>query len=561
MRQALILAFAAALLIAPARADDGKKARYPKSPDAKGAKLVPDAWKSAPNKALTPAQLDALVRAAQKADNVKLAPLVGDDLFIRRVTHNLTGRLPGAREAVAFIKDRSPDKRKKLIDKLLDSEEFALHQARYWRDVMLSRATDQRVFVKIPREVALETWLKQQFEKNTSWSKVAREMITSEASLELLKPRQGGSSSMLFAHTRDDGPVERTNDVARVFLGINISCAQCHDHPDDIWKRQQFHEMAAYFGKLVDRVKVQREPVYNFEMTLTQRFFGEYRMPDQAGPKKTHAVQAKFLLGGGEVGKFANDKARRKALADAITAKDNYYFAAAFVNRAWGQMLGQAFVQPVDSLGPLSTPVYGDVLVRLADHFRATGHDVKAVYRLIANSEAYQRQSRAAVSMGEHVKFAGTYPTRLRPDALWMDLNQVLGPIYESVPGGSSSFGMRARSQSLSQVFKEMFAFDPSLKAEDVEGSVPQALMLMNNKTINALIKADGKTALARVLKAYPKNETAVEVLYLHAMGRRPSAREKQICLEHIASLRDRGAAFEDILWSLINSAEFRLKR
>jgi hypothetical protein len=564
MRTTLIT-LACLALLAPARAEDEKrKTRYPKPPDAAGVKLVPDGWKAAPKKALTPTELDLLVKAAQAPDKVTPVAAVPDDVFIRRVSLDLTGKLPGAKEVVAFVTSKEPDKKAKLIDQLLASDDFARHQARYWRDVMLSKATDARGFVKFPRETALEAWLFEQFKANRSWSSIARALITSEGQLSVQNPRDGGDAAMLLAHTQMDGPVERTNDTVRVFLGINISCAQCHDHPDDVWKRQQFHEMAAFYGKLGDRIRMDREstpPVV--EAILMPRPFLEHRMPDQDDPKKTHAVSARFFLDGTGPGSFAPDRVRRNALADKVTAKDNYYFAAAFVNRVWGQLLGQPFVQ-VDGMGPLSPPVYGEVLLRLADSFRAQDHDVKALYRVIANSATYQRRMKMGDSPTEHVRFAGTYPTRLRPEALWTMLNQVLGPIFDTTRPGPMRPGMGPMGrfrQSLPVVFKELFAFDPSSKPEDVEGTVPQALLMMNNRTLNAQMKATGNTVLAKLLKDQKDDGKAVEGLYLHAMGRRPTANEKKVCLDHIASLKDRGEAFEDLLWSLLNSAEFRTKR
>jgi hypothetical protein len=551
---------------AAARADeDRKKPRYPKPPSDRDVKLVPDAWKSAALRKLLPADLDRLLAARHKADNVKVAPLIGDGAFIRRASLDLTGKLPRARDVQAFVADTASDKRAKLIDRLLSGDDFARHRARFWRDVILSRATDNRIFVKLPREMALEEWLFAQFKENATWGYMARTLITSDSGLNLLEPKTGGDSAMLLCHTRDDGPIERTNDTARIFLGINLQCSQCHDHPDDIWKRQHFHEMAAFFGKLVDRVRVQRipekerrpgQPMMNFLPFLASRPFGDYRMPDRDDPKKTYAVQPRFLTGQ-TPGPNATDRARRKALAAYVTAKDNYYFAAAFVNRVWGELMGQAFVTPVDNLGPLQSALYSDVLIALAASFRASDHDVKDLYRLILNSQAYQRQIRMGDSPGDHVKFAGTYPTRLRPDALWESLVVAL-EIREFIPPGAGPYRRRF---TLSGLFKETFAFDPSARPEDVEGSVPQALMLMNNRLINNQIRATGNTVLARVLRNFPKNTDAIEQVYLRALGRSPTDREKQTCLEHLADVGQRGKAFEDILWSLINSAEFRTKR
>jgi hypothetical protein len=539
-------------------AEDKKKPRYPRSPSNEGVALVPPAWKNATIEAATSAELDALLERAQQKDKVKPAALASDDVFVRRVYLDLVGRLPSQGAARQFLADTSVGKRARLIDKLLASDDFARTRARCWRDVILSRATDNRRFVQFPREIALESWLTSQFQGNKSWSAIARSLITAEGGLQLRKPRADGQTAMLLAHSRDDGPVERTNDTVRVFLGISIGCAQCHDHPDDIWKRQQFHEMAAFFGRLGERVNRQKG-----KQSVTVALFSlpprrEYRMPDTEDPTKKSTVQPRFLTGE-KIQSGIPDINRRKALANLIAAQDSYYFAAAFVNRAWGELTGQPFV-PVDSLGPLQTVLYPDVLMRLAVSFRATDHDVKGVYRLIMNTKAYQRALRMGDSPADHVKFAGLFPTRLRPDVLWQALTTAVGPLDMGGVPGRGGMGPR-RPMNFRQVFREMFAHDPSAKAEDVEGSVPQALLLMNNKAINERIKAKGDTVLARILRQNADDDKAIEKVYMISLGRKPTSRERKVCLQHIKELGERGPAFEDLLWSLINSAEFRTRR
>jgi hypothetical protein len=560
------------LLTAPVRADENaRKPRYPKPPSDKNVALTPDAWKSVPVRKLAPAELDRVLAASQKADKVKVAESIDDGGFLRRVHLDLVGRLPGPKDVRAFLSSDRSDKRARLIDGLLASDDFARHRARYWRDVILARATDNRGPLKFPREMALEEWLFERFKDNASWGATARALITSTSTLSLRESKQGGDAGMLLCHTRDDGPVERTNDTVRVFLGINLQCAQCHDHPDDIWKRRQFHEMAAFYGKLTERFRFERaameqpskagkpaQPmIRNVLISLAPRPFGDYRMPDRDDPKKFSPVQPRFLTGESP-GRSLNDIARRKALAGYVTAKSNYYFSAAFVNRVWGELLGQAFVMPVENLGPLQPALYSDVLLRLAASFRASDFDVKALYRLILNSQAYQRRMRLGDSPSDHVKFAGTYPTRLRAEALW---NALLGALEIKEPPMPADKGPFAQRFRAGVMFREMFSFDPSTRPEDVEGSVPQSLLLMNNTKINSQIKATGNTMLARVLRDFPKDGDAINQVYLRALGRNPTPREKRVCLEHIAELGKRGPAFEDILWALINSAEFRTKR
>jgi len=533
----------------------------PKAGSAENVPIIPEAWKAVPNKAITPAEIDRLLNDKHKADKKTPAPLVGDEQFLRRVSLDLTGKLPSPAQVEAFIKDADPNKRSRVIDRLLDSDDFARTWARYWRDVIVARATNQMVIVRIPRAVALETWFFEQFKKNRSWAEITRDLITADGSLELREPNKNGAVSFLLCHGGPDAAVERAAETSRVFLGIQIQCAQCHNHPSDIWKREQFHAFAAFYGRTRERPM----PVMsdNPGIRLVSAPFGEYRMPGKDDPKATTAMQPRFLTGEA-IGEGKSDVQRRKLLADLITSRDNYWFSAAFVNRLWGELMGQAFYQPIDNMGPLQEATYPDLLLQLAASFRGTDYNIKELFRTIANSQAYQRQLRCGASPGEHLLFAGAYPTRLRADALWEALVIAIGPFPEPPlpPGGR--FGMAALygfRPSFRNVFKQLFDFDPSTKPDEVEGSVPQALLLMNNPAINGKMKATGDTVLAGILKENANNDDALRQVYLRSLGRKPTGRELDKCRKYVKQAGNRGEAFEDILWALINSTEFQTKR
>jgi hypothetical protein len=215
-------------------------------------------------------------------------------------------------------------------------------------------------------------------------------------------------------------------------------------------------------------------------------------------------------------------------------------------------------------MGPQREAMLPDVMVRLSGSFRGSGHDVKQLFRDIMNTDAYQRKIRLGKAVDEHQMFAGIYPKRLQGEALWNSLECVLGRVDAPFGKGGRGFGGGGpfgRFGGPKQAFLREFNYDPSARPEDVEGSIPQALLLMNNPLINQKIKATGTNVLAKLLRQHAKDEDALKALYVQAFSRQPTERELQRCLTYIREVGNRSEAYEDILWVLINSTEFQTKR
>lgn len=566
-----LVTLAAALTTPLALAADEKKAPPPgKRPGAptkfqpqkpvappapRSALLTQEAWRGAPLSPVSPSEIDELVGRELRASNLEPAPLTTDEQFLRRVTLDLTGKLPTAAEVAAFTADKDPAKRARLIDQLLDSDAYAQHWAHYWRDVITARLADRR---GLALATAFEKWLTGQFKSNQGWDKTVRAMLTVEGECRFDDTGEKGAVFFLASHRGPDAANELAAEASRLFLGIRIQCAQCHDHPSDQWKRVQFHELAAYFARVRERpVRDGKMPV---GIQLVSAPFGEHEMTDKDDPKKTYLTHPRFL-DGKEAGKGRPDLARRQALADAVTDKGNYWFAGAYVNRVWGALMGQAFYEPVDDMGPKKEAVFASLLARLAASFRGTDYDVKAFFRAVLNSQTYQRQLRPGEPADGHLHFAAAYPTRLRADVLWDALAAALGPLGPPLPPPrplAAALGMRPGLEGL---VKQEFGFDPSLKPDEVEGSIPQALLLMNNPLLHQRIQARGNTPLAKILADNQRDEDAVAALYLRTLARKPTDRELTKCRDYIRKVGSRPEAFEDILWSLINSTEFQTKR
>jgi len=277
-------------------------------------------------------------------------------------------------------------------------------------------------------------------------------------------------------------------------------------------------------------------------------------------------MEVKFLTGE-KPKRGLDDEERRSLLAQYVTAPENYWFYANFVNRTWTELMGQGFYNPVDNMGPLQEATYPELLIKLAAHFRATETNIRDLYRLIMNTQAYQRQLRLGESADQHAHFAGNYPSKLTADELWNSLTAALGgfappPMQRPAPGKAASPADRlARRFGFEGQFKQAFAFDPTTKQDEVESSIPQALMLMNNAAIQGKLRASGDTVLAKILATHSNNAEALQALYLRVLARNPTKREQQTSLDYIKRIGNRNEAFEDVFWALLNSAEFQTKR
>jgi hypothetical protein len=532
--------------------------------------LKEDDWQRASMKPIASGEIDALVAGELQARNIESAALTTDEQFIRRVTLDLTGRLPNAVNITEFVASTDPDKRPGLIDHLLESDAHARHWARYWRDVVSSRITNRR---SMGLTRSFEEWLYEQFRADRSWGEITRDILTAEGELRFsqsvapdsalvkqpgwqARPNsKGGELFFLVAHDTDEAE-ERAAETSRVFLGIQIQCVQCHDHFTEPWKRVQFHELAAYFSRIKYQQLFDDKKLVGVQLvTVPDR---EHKMMSLEDSESFTVMHPRFL-DGRTPERSLSDHERRQTLADVVVDKQNYWFAAAFVNRVWGELLGESFYQNVDDMGLMKEVVLGEVLTRLTGAFRGTDYDIKSMFRAITNSDAYQRQHRQGEKSGEGIIRVASCPAPLRADVLWDSLEHVLGRL------GSSQFhtrgGKRFNISILEGKFKAEFDFDPSLKNENVEGTIPQSLFLMNNADLNKRIQAVGKNLLSRVLKESPDDAGAVTSIYLRVLARRPTDRELSKCRAYIVRIENRAEAFEDILWALINSTEFQTKR
>ncbi|MGI9455931.1 MAG: DUF1549 domain-containing protein [Aeoliella sp.] len=507
--------------------------------------------------------VDQLLAEELFDESTELAPATDDATFLRRVWLDLVGDIPSPEHTTAFLLDPAKDKRERVVRDLLAHPQFGQNWARYWRDVILARRLEDRA-VLVSNSVV--TMLTDDLNTGETWDVVAEKFITSLGDV-----RENGATAIMMA--QDGRTEESTAEISRIFLGIQIQCAQCHDHPYDRWKREQFHELAAFFPRTGVR-PVNTATRKSFAViandrpdrgrgnndNVNRRGTAEHYMPDLDDPSaRGTRMQPKFFLTSADLPFGSVDAERRETIAEWFT--DNEWFATAYVNRMWAELVGEGFYEPIDDIGPDRTPSAPRAVAFLSKEFAKSGNDPKWLFRVITSTEAYQRDCRPR-RLPNATPFTANVAQRLRGDQLFNALLTTLeleeNKIKSMVAGRSGgNYGGQITPR---MAFNVAFGFDPSAPRETISGSIPQALAMMNTPQMNAAVSVGSKrrpTSLGNLVNAIGDDQMLTSELYLRTLCREPSEEELHFVSSYAESVDDRSEVFEDVLWTLINSAEY----
>ncbi len=482
-----------------------------------------------------------------------------DEVFLRRSFLDIVGEPPSSEDVLAFVLDERPDKRARLIQQLLADQAYGKNWGRFWRDVIMFRRSEDRAVLA---QRSLEGFLVEQFNANRPWNEIATELITAKGNVQ-----EDGRTGLIMA--QGGRPEDTVAEISRIFVGIQIQCAQCHDHPTDRWTREQFHQLAAFFPRVAVRPTMGDTRSFNVvaddvpsrrRTNNNNRFRGtpEHYMPDLEDPQAEGTLmQPVFFVTGQQLETGVLDEDRRKQLSRWLTSPENPWFARAIVNRLWSELVGEGFYEPVDDIGPDRECSAPRTLDLLSSQFVEHQYDLKWLMETIQLTATYQLDSSNRRTIDE-LPFQANCPQRLRSDQLFNSLLSVF-EIQDLPTGRSNGYGAAVRQNRSAPrlLFNSIFGFDPSTRRDEITGSIPQALAMMNSPFINQQVDAQRGRVLPRMLSEVTSDRQLVEELYLKVLSRQPTRQELKVCLDYRKGITDRGEAFEDILWALLNHSEF----
>jgi hypothetical protein len=491
---------------------------------------------AAPSQPLSPTELahrvDHLLAEARARAGRRAAPPASDAEFLRRIYLDLHGRIPPVAAVRAFLADDRPDKRALVVERLLDHGAHAAHFAHSWRELLLAGASgglEARAYVP-----AFDAWLRLRFAAGTPYDQIMQELLIAAPAPGSARAAVDASPSPLaFYQAHEHQASQLAAGASRALLGVQVQCAECHDHPFADWKREQFWALAAFFAGLDGAAP------------------GDGRLQIPGTPTR---VAPRFL--DGTVPDASSGHSKRVLLARWLTARSNSRFAKAAANRLWEHFFGRGLVHPVDHFDPANPPSHPELLDELARQFVLHDYDLKYLVRALTATRAYQLSSRAESARDDDLSHFVRMPLRrMTGDQLFDSIVQATGYRDDDAEAGARLTLVRAE-------FQARFS-DPNVPRTETETSILQALAMMNGPFVSGAVSLSTSHTLLAVAEApFLDTPARVETLFLATLSRPPDAEELARCAEYVQTggpTNDSRAALADVFWALLNSAEFVL--
>ncbi|EMI20670.1 secreted protein containing DUF1549 [Rhodopirellula maiorica SM1] len=500
--------------------------------------------------------IDDLNLAQLKTLNLRPSPRCDDETFLRRATLDTIGRLPSLSEREIYMAEPAIERRDRLIEKLLASDDFVDYWTYRWCDILLVNGTRLR-------PVAVKTyyqWIREQVQQNKPWDQMVREILTASG-----LSNENGATNFYALHQT---PEEMTENACQAFLGLSIGCAKCHNHPLEKWSNDQYYAMANLFARV--RAKGWGGDSRNGDgiRTLYVATAGDLIQPNRGKPQPPAPLDAPPL-------KFDDPSDRRDVLADWMTDPSNPYFARAITNRVWANFFGRGLVEQVDDLR-LSNPSSNEPLLAAAAQYTVDAEfDLKKLMRVILQSETYQRSSIPLPENQLEQKYLSRYyPRRLMAEVMLDSIDQTLQTASKfdqvAFPGADKqktdyyppgTKAIELYDAAVASYFLDTFGRNPreiTCECErSAEQSMVQVLHLSNGETLNPKLE-DANNRIANMIAAGKSPSEMIDTLFFAALSRSPSHDEQERLLGVIDEYGDElSTAMQDVAWSVLTSTEF----
>lgn len=490
--------------------------------------------------------IDKFVFAKLKMLSIPPSNLCTDAEFLRRAYLDVCGLLPSPKEVRAFLADRSPNKRAKLIDALLERSEYADFWTLKWSDVFRS----SRKSIQVKGTHVFQHWLRNHIAQNTGFDVLVRELLTASGSTFANPPAN------YYRVARD--PQNLAETTAQLFFGIRMQCAKCHNHPFERWTQDDYYSLAAFFAR-VRHKKDPLQPGVGPRKKDGAEIIYDGRAGEVTQPRTGQVMKPKFM--GGAVPTIPPRTDRRQVLANWLTSPDNPFFAKSVVNRIWYHLQGKGIVDPVDDFRDSNPSANDELLDALAQDFVAHKFDVKHLIRTIMNSRTYQLSAQTNEDNADDSKYFSHAVTKLLTAEQLLDAICTVTEVPEKFAG--LPLGTRAvqlPDGDVKHTFLKTFgqpARELACECErESDSNLAQALQLINGPTINEKVRSPNNR-IGRLLKAKTPDREMLNELYLTTLSRLPDKENIKVALEHVAKAEDKRKAWEDIQWALLNAKEF----
>jgi hypothetical protein len=501
---------------------------------------------------------------AWKENKVTPAPMANDSEWCRRVFVRLLGRIPTVEEVTAFTKDSSKDRREKLVTQLLESEkyadEFNQHWAGVWTNVLVGRVAGMEEGDPVDRE-QLQSYLASAFARKLPYDQLVTELLTAQGSTDSANVQEGAINFLLSGFQEKDATVA-TNRGSRLFLGVNLQCAQCHNHPTNDWNQADYWSLNAFLRQIAVERDGKNARLYDRDLQAQRGDEDEAEVYYQTPSGLMKVAYPRFIDGTElpHTGELAQVN-RREKLAQLIVRTDE--MPRALVNRMWSHFFGYGFTKPVDDIGAGNQPSHPELLEKLSQQFIAHGYDLRALMKWIVLSDPFQRSSRIPAGdvadspeAGNVALFSRYYTRQLQVEEVYDSL-MIAAKFRNDTANGVDPVQAR---KAWSQQFARSMATDDMSEESTFDGGTRQSIIMMTGDLMQRVTSSDKDGLLSGVIASPLSYEEKVNHLFLAALSRKPSTKELQGAQKLFAANGNNAKpALQDLWWALLNSNEFIL--